>query len=158
MERDGFIRAELVLRSVNDMKHKPAIFSVGGFEAKTEDGREFHFDWDDQYTGCTYDKGHMYFAVQLRCFNDDVYEEENEENDVTQDEITPKFICAAHLTELFYECYMKEADELDNKCEKLELVSWNIYGETNGVREDVEYPEEFIKEYNLLETENQSIS
>lgn len=149
MERNGFIRAELVLKSVFEMKHKPDIFSVGGFTAKTKDGREFHFDWDEQYTGAVCEDGHMVFATQLRCFNDDVYEEMNKEGGVSQEEITPKFICESSLTELFYECYMKEADETNNNCQKLELISLNIYGETNGVVEDLEYPEEFIKEYNV---------
>lgn len=160
MERKGWIRGQLTLKSVSKMKECPAVFSVGGFTAKTEDGKDVHFDWDDQYSGYEYNKENecMYFHTQLRTFNDDVYEEMNKESGIEQLSITPEFLKDTKLTEVFYECYMN-ADDVDKiECEKLELVSFNIYGEVNGKTQDIYYSEDKIKEFNILEAEEQKVS
>jgi hypothetical protein len=156
MERNGWIRAEISLKSVKPMSKKPTIFSVGGFTATSKDGREFRFDWEEQYGGCEIVDGFGTFDVQLRAFDDNCYAEDNKNNGVDQLSISPEFINDSQITEAFYECYMKEEDEAEGKCELLEVIAINFYGEFNGESQDVNYPEDKLEILNIKNNETQT--
>lgn len=144
------LKAEIILRSIEPLSEKPAIFSIGGFSAISKDGRSFGFDWNESATGCTHDdQGRMLFTADLKDFETECYEEENLKTGVKPEDLTVEFIVVSRLTEVFYECYPTQ-DE--SNFTPLELVSFRIFewverDDYKGYKGD-KFPDEEIARFN----------
>lgn len=145
------IKAEIILRSINPMVEKPAIFSIGGFSAISKDGKHYSFDWNESATGCVNDEqGRMIFEADLKDFETDCYEEENLKAGVKPEDLTVEFIISSKLTEVFFECYETEVEE---DFIQLEVVSFKIFEWIDNEKGYVgdQFPDEEIARFNREE-------
>ena len=97
-------RAYVEFRSIMPYPAMPDFFSIGGYYATSQDGREFGFDWTENNTEIEYDEeGHMILGALVKNL-DDCYKEENLKAGVKQDELTAEFLSKSKFSEIFYEC------------------------------------------------------
>jgi prepilin-type processing-associated H-X9-DG protein len=143
----------VVMRSVESFDVKPAICSVGGFSALSEDGRSYSFDWDSHQGNITFADGHFLVTWELGDVSED-FTEMNDEQGVTDADITPDFIAKSTLEEVHYECYMKVSDELTGAYTALELVSFAVFSDD---REPKFVPDEKVAEFNVLLREQEKV-
>lgn len=119
------MKALIVLKRVDGKKEKFKNFSIGGFRAVTQEGREFQFDFDmmdGSFIDCE-------VICWLRDFNAEDFEEQNKENNVKSSEITGEFIVNSKLTEIFYEAFNDDEGEVI----PLDVIRFEIYlSRSNG--------------------------
>ncbi len=132
------MKASIVLKRVDGKKEKFKNFSIGGFTAVSQDGREFHFDFDmmeGSFVDCE-------VICWLRDFNTEDFEDHNKENKVKSSEITGEFIANSKLTEVFYEAFNDDEDEVI----PLDVIRFEIYdGEAYSFSKEA--LEEFNRDY-----------
>lgn len=143
------MRGVVVLRSLEPVKEKPAIYSIGGFTAISEDGREYHFDWCESYTSCEHDEGgRLIFESDLRNFDDEYFKDSSE---VNIDELTPEFITSSKLKEVYYECF---EDENEENFVHLEIVGFGVQEWDGEKYIEKEFSDSEIQRYNKEEVKH----
>lgn len=140
------MKAYIVLKSLQPMSEKPAIFSVGGYSATSADGREFSFDFEEASNAFTIDEeGKGVFTSTCSNRDIEVYIDQNLESGVEDSEITAEFIASSSLVEVFYECYLTAEDEVNAKMAELKVVSFEILDNDDTVGK---FSEEELERFN----------
>lgn len=120
-----YLRAYLELKSKEPIQ-KPAIFSIGGFSAKTKTGEILNFDWEEMQASFEIKNELGVFDVELKEFDEDFFKESNPATKITLRQImTPEFLTKCEINEILYECF--ETD-IDNELIPLEVTKFELTG------------------------------
>lgn len=142
------MRAYIKFKSIDALPKKPEIFRIGSFTAVSNDGRTFMFEFLDTLASATLEKstGKYVFDCFLKEPDDETFIEDNEEANVIDEEITPKFIATSTFEEINYECYLDVDHEARDEFCFLEVLEFSIEDQEGEVTEEVPHSE--IERYN----------
>lgn len=116
---------EIVLRSFHPVSDIPEVFSIGGYSA-IKGSRLYVFDWEYlNYDRNLDDENHVVYSCSLRGFDGRLFNDRDEDMDITAEDVTGEFITSSTLMEVNYECFDID-DHKNGKHIPLEVLSFEI--------------------------------